>query len=80
MRKRVLPPCLSLSYTKVLGNNTLIQGRAAIIRWNSEAVPTGSNYTSATAIGIPGINFNSDSGGFPAFTISGLSSLGDSSS
>ena len=70
----------TLSYTKVIGANTLIQGRAAIIRWNSEALPTGAAFTSATAIGIPGINYNLNSGGLPAFTITGLSSLGDSTS
>jgi hypothetical protein len=70
----------TLSYTKVLGANTVIQGRAAIIRWNSEAVPIGADYATATAIGIPGINYDHNSGGLPAFTITGLTSLGDSSS
>ncbi|MEG9437764.1 TonB-dependent receptor [Edaphobacter sp. HDX4] len=70
----------TLSYTKVIGAQTLIQGRAAIIRWNSEAIPTGASFASATAIGIPGINYNQNSGGLPAFTISGISSLGDSTS
>lgn len=70
----------TLSYNKIIGANTLIQGRAAIIRWNSEAVPLGSSYAAATAIGIPGINFSPNSGGLPGFTISGLTALGDSTS
>jgi hypothetical protein len=70
----------TLSYNKVIGANTLIQGRAAIIRWNSEAVPLGSSYDAATAIGIPGINFSRNSGGLPGFTITGLTALGDSTS
>ena len=41
--------------------------------------PTGSSFQSASILGIPGININGQSGGLPAFTITGFQALGDNS-
>ena len=40
--------------------------------------PLGQGYPSATAVGIPGINYSAESGGLPAVTISGFAGIGDS--
>ena len=70
----------TLGYSHVFSPATLVEARAAILRWRAEVSPLGQPYAAATAIGIPGINYNSLSGGLPGFTISGYSALGDTSS
>ena len=69
----------TLGYTKVLNPSTLLAAHAAIVRWTAAITPLDQAYDSATALGIPGINYSSFSGGLPGFTISGYQSLGDSS-
>ena len=75
----VLTQSGTLGYTKVINEKTLFEAHAAIVRWNAEVTPLDEAFKSATAIGIPGINYNGLSGGLPGFTISGFQSLGDSS-
>ena len=70
----------TLGYTHVFSPSLLLEAHAGIIRWYANVNPLGINYNAASELGIPGINYNSLSGGLPAFTISGISSLGDSSS
>jgi hypothetical protein len=76
----VLTQSGTLGYSRVLSPSTLLEAHAAIVRWNSEVTPLGLNFPAATTLGIPGINYSSQSGGLPGFTISGLQSLGDTSS
>ncbi|MCU1320901.1 MAG: hypothetical protein JWM43_550 [Acidobacteriaceae bacterium] len=76
----VLTQSGTLGYSRVLNSKTLIEAHAAIVRWNSEVTPLGAGLAAANTIGIPGINYSSQSGGLPGFTISGLQSLGDTSS
>ncbi|MDE1163038.1 MAG: carboxypeptidase-like regulatory domain-containing protein [Acidobacteriaceae bacterium] len=70
----------TLGYSHIFTPKTLLEAHAAIVRWRAEVTPLGQPYAAATAIGIPGINYNSLAGGLPGFTILGLSTLGDSSS
>ena len=70
----------TLGYSRVLSPSTLLEAHAAIVRWNSEVTPLGERFAAATTLGIPGINYSAQSGGLPGFTISGLQSLGDTSS
>jgi hypothetical protein len=49
------------------------------LRWFANVAPLGQGYPAATALGIPGINYSSQSGGLPSFTIAGFAGLGDSS-
>ncbi len=70
----------TLGYTSVLTPSTLMELHAAVVRWNSEVTPLGAGFAAATTLGIPGINYNPQSGGLPGFTLSGFSSLGDTSS
>jgi hypothetical protein len=69
----------TLGYTKVFGANIVSETHFGVLRWNANITPLGLPYTSATAIGIPGININNKSGGLPAFTISGYEEIGDNS-
>ncbi|HEY9138363.1 MAG TPA: TonB-dependent receptor [Terriglobus sp.] len=70
----------TLGYSHVFSANTLLDLHAAIVRWNANVAPVNVNVPAATNIGIPGINYNARSGGLPAFTLSGFSTLGDGSS
>ena len=70
----------TLGYTKVLRSSTLLELHAAIVRWAAAVTPLGEPYAAATALGIPGINYDTLSGGLPGFTISGFAALGDTSS
>jgi hypothetical protein len=69
----------TLGYSHVFTAATLLEAHAAIVRWRAEVTPLGSAYAAATALGIPGINYNALSGGLPGFTISNFSALGDTS-
>jgi hypothetical protein len=70
----------TLGYSHVISPSTLLEAHAAIVRWRAEVTPLGQPFAAATALGIPGINYNSLSGGLPGFTISNFSALGDTSS
>jgi hypothetical protein len=70
----------TLGYSHVLSPATLLEAHAAIVRWRAQVTPLGQGFAAATALGIPGINYNTLSGGLPGFTISNFSTLGDSSS
>lgn len=70
----------TIGYTKVISNSMVNESHLALVRWHAQITPLGMKYNTATALGIPGINFNAQSGGMPAFTISGLSEIGDNSS
>ncbi len=67
----------TLGYTRVLNSNMVSESHLAMIRWHAQITPQGLKYDTATALGMPGINFNTQSGGMPAFTISSLSEIGD---
>ena len=70
----------TLGYSHVFSANTLLDLHAAIVRWNADVAPVNVGISAATALGIPGINYNAVAGGLPAFTLSGFSALGDGSS
>ena len=70
----------TLGYSHVFSANTLLDLHAAIVRWNANVAPVNLNVPAATNLGIPGINYSAQSGGLPAFTLSGFSALGDGSS
>ena len=69
----------TIGYTKVISGNMVSESHLALVRWHAQITPLGMKYDTATALGIPGINFNTQSGGMPAFTVSGLSEIGDNS-
>lgn len=68
----------TLGYTHVFSPTLLLETHVGVLRWYADVAPLGQNYASATAIGIPGIKYSSQSGGLPAITISGFAGLGDS--
>lgn len=70
----------TFGYTRVLNTDMVAETHLAFVRWNAQVTPLGMKYNTATALGMPGINFNEQSGGMPAFTISGISEIGDNSS
>lgn len=70
----------TLGYTKVLNQNKVIESHLGLVRWHAQITPLGMTYATATGLGMPGVNFNAQSGGMPAFTVSGLSEIGDNSS
>ena len=67
----------TLGYTRVLGGSMVSESHLALVRWHAQITPLGIGYNTASALGMPGINFNTQSGGMPAFTISGLTEIGD---
>jgi hypothetical protein len=69
----------TIGYTKVLSGSKVIESHLGLVRWHAQITPLGISYNTATALGMPGINFNQQSGGMPAFTISSLSEIGDNS-
>ncbi len=69
----------TLGYTKVIGSKIVSESHLGLVRWNSQITPLGEKFNTATALGMPGINFNKQSGGMPAFTVAGLTVIGDSS-
>ncbi|MGO4209324.1 carboxypeptidase regulatory-like domain-containing protein [Terriglobus sp. 2YAB30_2] len=70
----------TLGYSHVLSPATLLEAHAALVRWRAEVTPLGQGFAAATALGIPGINYNALAGGLPGITISNFSALGDTSS
>ncbi|MGA7339154.1 MAG: carboxypeptidase regulatory-like domain-containing protein [Terracidiphilus sp.] len=71
--------CATIGYTKVLGSTMVSESHLGLVRWHAQITPLGIGFNTATALGMPGVNFNQQSGGMPAFTISGLSEIGDNS-
>jgi hypothetical protein len=69
----------TLGYTKVIGSKLVSDSHLGLVRWHAEITPLGENFNTANALGIPGINFNQQSGGLSAFTVSGLTEIGDNS-
>jgi hypothetical protein len=69
----------TVGYTKVIGSKIVSESHVGLVRWNARITPLGEKFNTAAALGIPGINFNQQSGGMPAFTISGLTEIGDNS-
>ena len=69
----------TLGYTKVMGSKMVSESHLGLVRWHAQITPLGAKYNTAAALGIPGINFNPQSGGMPAFTVSGLTEIGDNS-
>ena len=68
----------TIGFSHVFSPTLLFEAHAGILRWYADVAPLGQDYASATAIGIPGINYSSQSGGLPAIIISGFAGLGDS--
>jgi hypothetical protein len=69
----------TLGYTKVVGANFVSDSHLGLVRWHAQITPLGQGFNTAAAVGIAGINFNQHSGGLPAFTVSGLTEIGDNS-
>ncbi len=69
----------TFNYVKVIGSNIVNEVRLGAVRWNQYISPLGNSLSTATAVGIPGININNKSGGLPSFAITGFRNLGDAS-
>lgn len=69
----------TIGYTHVFNPSLLLEAHAGVLRWYANVAPFDQSINSATALGIPGINYNSLSGGLPAFNITGFAILGDNS-
>jgi hypothetical protein len=70
---------VTIGYTRVLSNSLVSESHLGLLRWHAQITPLGINYDTAAGLGVPGINFNQQSGGMPAFTLSGFSEIGDNS-
>jgi hypothetical protein len=71
---------LTLDYVKVLGPSAINEARAGVVRWNVQINSLGEPFSTASALGIPGININRQAGGLPGMTVSGFQVIGDNSS
>jgi hypothetical protein len=69
----------TFNYVKVFTPSLINETRLGAVRWNQNIEPLGNSFSTATALGIPGVNINDKSGGLPSFTITGFSGLGDNS-
>lgn len=69
----------TFNYVRVLSPNTINEVRVGVIRWNQNITPLGNAFNTADVIGLRGINTNDKSGGLPAFSITGLTVIGDNS-
>ncbi len=69
----------TFNYTHVFGPATVNEARVGVVRWNQRIEPLGNSFNTATELGIPGININNQSGGLPAFSITGYQVIGDNS-
>jgi hypothetical protein len=70
----------TLGYSRVLSPSTLLELHAGIVRWNADVAPLGIGFATASAVGIPNINYSPQSGGLPAVTLSSFAVMGDGSS
>jgi hypothetical protein len=72
---------LSLGYTRTVSETAVNEFRYGFYRYNVHEIPGGYGTQPAADAGIPNLNTNAtDTSGFPAFTIGGISALGYSSS
>jgi hypothetical protein len=69
----------TLGFTHIFSPTVVLEAHAGILRWYADVAPLGQGYAAATSLGIPGINYNAQSGGLPSFAITNISTLGDSS-
>jgi hypothetical protein len=69
----------TIGYSHVFSPTLLLEAHAGVLRWFANVTPMDQGLSAASAIGIPGINYSPQSGGLPAFTISGFAALGDGS-
>jgi hypothetical protein len=69
----------TIGYSHVFNPSLLLEAHAGVLRWYADIAPFSQSINSATAVGIPGINYDARSGGLPAITISGFAVLGDNS-
>jgi len=69
----------TFNYVKVIGASIVNEVRIGAVRWNQYIAPIGNAFTTATAVGIPGININDKSGGLPSMAVTGFRNLGDAS-
>ena len=76
----LLNQAATIGYTRTLSPTMVSESHFGLVRWHAQITPVDSVYATATSLGIPGINLNAQSGGIPAFTVSGFTVLGDNSS
>lgn len=69
----------TFNYVKVFSPTLLNETRIGVMRWNQNINPLNNEFTTANAVGIPGININDKSGGLPALNITGYQTIGDGS-
>jgi hypothetical protein len=70
---------LTINYTKLFGPGIVNETRLGVVRWNQHISPLGNRFTTATAVGIPGINVNDKAGGLPSLAVTGYTLIGDNS-
>jgi len=71
----------TLGYTNPLSSNMILETHVGVVRWNQHITPVGSEFNSADAIGIPGVNVNDKAGGLPQLNVSGgFSTMGHGNS
>lgn len=66
------------TYDRVIGANVVNEARVGALRWYLNIIPPDSAFNTAAALGIPGININSNAGGLPGYAITGYATIGDS--
>jgi hypothetical protein len=66
------------TYDHVIGSNVVNETRVGALRWFLNIIPPDSAFNTASALGIPGININSNAGGLPGYAITGYATIGDS--
>lgn len=66
------------TYDRVIGANIVNETRVGALRWYLNIIPPDSAFNTAAALGIPGININSNAGGLPGYAITGYATIGDS--
>ncbi len=69
----------TFNYVKVIGPALVNELRIGVVRWDEYISPLGNPFSTASALGMPGINLNDKSGGLPAFTVTGFQVIGDNS-
>jgi hypothetical protein len=69
----------TIGYTRTLSPTMVSESHFGMVRWHAQITPLDAAYPTATSLGIPGINLDAQSGGIPAFTVSGFTVLGDNS-
>ncbi len=66
------------TYDRVIGSNIVNETRIGALRWFLNIIPPDSAFNTAAALGIPGININTNAGGLPGYAITGYATIGDS--